>query len=141
MHNTSTVWTLRVFVFASLLIAGAALIATVASGANDFPVVTDSDCATVGPVQTGTNAGSVASGGNEYDLQWFVPSSYEGSEVPMLINFHGLSIDGPTQAAFSEVIPVAEREGFVAVHPTGLAVSATDTRPSWEVFGLSLIHI
>ena len=51
----------------------------------------------------------------------FVPSAYAGSPLPVVIDWHGLGSNGPHQAMYSGYESVAEAEGFIVVHPTGVA--------------------
>ena len=86
-------------------------------------------------VSSGTHNGIISSGGNDYELEWFVPSSHDADPLPLVLSFHGLSVTGNQFAAFTEILSLAETESFIVAHPTGLAVSDTDSRPSWEVGG------
>lgn len=90
------------------------------------------DCASLGRVAVGLQTGSITSGGIEYDYQWTVPSSYDGSPLPVVLDFHGLGGNGAQQAILSGWPGLAEREGFLAVQPTGTAIGRDD-RASWEL--------
>lgn len=80
-------------------------------------------------MQTGT----ITSAGLEYDFQFIVPSSYDGSTpTPLVLDFHGLGSNGAQQALFSGVAAQAEVAGFIAVEPTGLA-GPGDARNTWEL--------
>lgn len=58
-----------------------------------------------------------------------VPPGYTGQEpVPVVFDFHGLGGSGPGQRNFTGWATLADREGFIAVFPTG-----TGTTPSWNV--------
>ncbi|NNC81861.1 MAG: prolyl oligopeptidase family serine peptidase [Acidimicrobiales bacterium] len=83
-------------------------------------------------VRIGITSETIVSGGLEYMTQWSVPSSYDGSPLPVVLDFHGIGSNGSQQSLFSGIGPLAEREGFVAVHPTGLS-TPTDDRASWEL--------
>lgn len=52
-----------------------------------------------------------------------VPTSYDGSEaVPLVLDFHGFSSNGTQQMAFGWSRK-SDEEGFIVVHPDGLASS------------------
>ncbi len=89
-------------------------------------------CTTVSAGQTDI---VVVSGGAEYDVRIFVPSSFDGSsELPLVLNFHGFGSTGEQQARFSGYEALAEEEGFIVVHPTGIPASGDEqARNSWEV--------
>ena len=73
------------------------------------------------------------SGANEYGYLLYVPISASASP-PLVLNFHGLGGDGAGQAAYTGYPDLADAEGFVAAHPTGLLVETGDwgaTR-NWE---------
>ena len=60
-------------------------------------------------------------------MRIFVPSSFAGAPVPVVIDWHGLGSDGTQQAIYSGYETVADAEGFIAVHPTGLG-------NTWELY-------
>lgn len=90
------------------------------------------DCSIVGRVQVGLQTGTITSGGVEYRYQWTVPSTYDGSPIPVVLDFHGIGSNGAQQAVFSGFAALAEAEGFLAVQPTGISVGRDD-RASWEL--------
>lgn len=90
------------------------------------------DCSTLGRVAIGLQTGSITSGGIEYDYRWTVPSSYDGTPLPVVLDFHGIGSNGAQQAILAGWPGLAETEGFLAVEPTGTAV-AGDDRASWEL--------
>ncbi|MBW1295998.1 extracellular catalytic domain type 1 short-chain-length polyhydroxyalkanoate depolymerase [Aquimarina litoralis] len=54
----------------------------------------------------------------EYIL--YVPASYTGStEVPLVFNFHGYGSNHTQQMNYGDFRPIADREGFLIVHPLG----------------------
>ncbi len=78
----------------------------------------------------------LTSGGNEYRYLLYVPASAP-SNTPLVLNFHGLGGDGASQAAYTRYTDLAETEGFVTVHPSGLLVETNEwgaTR-NWEGIG------
>ena len=99
----------------------------------DFgPVSLVPDCANLLDVSVGLSTAQLSSGGNEYTYQFTVPSSYDGSPLPVVLDFHGIGSNGAQQAVFSGWSAAAETEGFLSVQPTGLA-AAGDDRASWEL--------
>jgi polyhydroxybutyrate depolymerase len=62
----------------------------------------------------------------------FVPSSYADGPLPVVLNWHGLGSNGTEQALFTGYEALAESEGFIVVHPTGVPAPG-DTRNSWEL--------
>jgi polyhydroxybutyrate depolymerase len=59
-----------------------------------------------------------------YDV--YVPSSYDGvTPLPLVLDFHGYSVDTALQRAFSGLQAVAEAEGFVAAWPQGYGTTGT----------------
>jgi polyhydroxybutyrate depolymerase len=86
----------------------------------------------------GVGAGAISSGGNSYPFRVFVPPELVGARLPLVLNFHALSHDGLHQADLTDYEDIAEDEGFVVVHPSGLSVQAglggvDDFSPSWEL--------
>ncbi|MFT5530564.1 MAG: polyhydroxybutyrate depolymerase [Candidatus Poriferisodalaceae bacterium] len=86
-----------------------------------------------GPVPLASSSGSLDSGGNTYNYELYIPTSFDGSPMPLVLNFHGLGSSGPEQAAFSEYTAKAQGEGFIVVHPTGLVINGASGRASWEL--------
>ncbi len=75
-----------------------------------------------GAVATGATDTTLAAHGNEYDVRVFVPSTFDGrAPVPVVLDWHGLGSNGTEQRLLSGYEDVAETEGFIVVHPTGLA--------------------
>lgn len=77
------------------------------------------DCSSIGAVPTGLQTGSITSGGVEYSYRWTVPSSYDGSPLPVVLDFHGLGSSGSQQDRFVGWSALGETEGFLAVQPEG----------------------
>ena len=65
-------------------------------------------------------------------MRVFVPSSYAGQRLPTVLDWHGLGSNGVEQAVFSGYEELAESEGFIVVHPTGVPAPG-DTSNSWEL--------
>ena len=96
------------------------------------PVSLAPDCANLPDVSVGLSTEVLTSGGNEYNYQFTVPSSYDGSPLPVVLDFHGIGSNGAQQAVFSGWSAAAESEGFLSVQPTGLMADGDD-RASWEL--------
>lgn len=93
-----------------------------------------SACGSEQRVAVGLQTGSFISGGVEYKFQWTIPSGYDGSPLPVVLDFHGIGSNGAQQAIFSGWGSPAfvEAQGFFAIEPTGVNV-APDDRASWEL--------
>jgi len=68
-----------------------------------------------------------------HPVRIFMPSSLAGSLAPLVLDWHGLGSNGPDQAMYSDYEAVAEEQGFIVVHPTGLADSPGGAN-SWQLF-------
>ena len=90
------------------------------------------DCSGLERVGVGLQTGEIESGGVQYKYQWTVPSTYDGSPLPVVLDFHAIGSNGAQQAQFARWAALAETEGFLAVEPTGIPV-APDERASWEL--------
>lgn len=71
-------------------------------------------------------------GGGVHDVRIYVPETASSDPAPAVLNWHGLGSNGPEQAAFSGYETLAETEGFIVVHATGLDL-AGDGQTSWEL--------
>ena len=89
------------------------------------------ECTNLPEVSVGLNQATLVSGGQEYTYQWTVPSNYEGSPTPVVLDFHAIGSNGAQQAIFSGWTGLAATEGFISVQPTGL--DDPTGRPSWEL--------
>lgn len=68
-----------------------------------------------------TSTFEITSGGVQRTFLLYQPSTYQqGTPVPLVLNFHGLSSDAPGEQALSGMTPKAEAEGFIVVYPNGL---------------------
>jgi polyhydroxybutyrate depolymerase len=95
----------------------------------DPPV--DLGCNTI-PV--GLTETTLTAGGATHDLRVYVPTSYTGeSLLPVVVNWHGLGSNAGEQAVFTGYETLAETEGFMVIHPTGVP-DPDSVRNSWEVF-------
>lgn len=84
----------------------------------------------------GASEFTLTAGGAEHQVRVFVPSTYSGTPLPAVLDWHGLGGDGRQQAAATRYEQLAETEGFIAVHPTGVP-SVGDWRNSWQLFPTS----
>lgn len=96
------------------------------------PVTAEVDCSDPGQVAVGLQTGSITSGNVEYDYQWTVPSSYDGTALPVVLDFHGLGQTGKRHGEAVGWPEAAEAEGFIAVQPSGPAID-TSIGLGWEV--------
>jgi polyhydroxybutyrate depolymerase len=108
-------------------------IATTTTEARRFdPISLQPECSAIGRVPVGLQTGTIQSGGVDYDYQWTIPGSYDGTPLAVVLDFHGIGSNGAQQAVFSGWAAKAEREGFLSVQPTGINLPP-DERPSWEL--------
>ena len=70
---------------------------------------------------------------NVYSVQTYVPAAYGPEPLPAVINWHGLGSNGFQHAVFTDYENLAEQEGFIVVHPTGLATGLTGGARGWEL--------
>ena len=110
------------------------------------PAVTDAPPATDGfvingPARVRPSCESLARGVSEFtldaggavhDVRVFVPATVVSDPAPVVLNWHGLGSNGAEQALLSGYETLAEEEGFIAVHATGVA-AAGDGPNSWEL--------
>ena len=74
------------------------------------PVSLTPACTNLPDVSVGLSTEVLTSGGNEYNYQFTVPSSYDGSPLPVVLDFHGIGSNGAQQAVFSGWSAAAESE-------------------------------
>jgi polyhydroxybutyrate depolymerase len=64
--------------------------------------------------------GSIVSSGQARDYLLYVPASYDRAKpTPLVISMHGGGLWGAAQKEISQWNPVADREGFIVVYPSG----------------------
>ncbi|MGH1488395.1 MAG: PHB depolymerase family esterase [Acidimicrobiales bacterium] len=83
-------------------------------------------------LEPGVTSLTMTSGGADHPVRIFVPSGFAGEPLPVVVNWHGLGSNGPEQATYSGYETVAESEGFIAVHPTGVPAPGNNQN-SWEL--------
>src|SRR5690606_10978381 len=65
--------------------------------------------------------GQLISSGERREYLLYVPESYDpANSVPLVINIHGFAQWPANQAEDSQWNQVADEEGFIVVHPSGL---------------------
>jgi polyhydroxybutyrate depolymerase len=105
-----------------------AALAACSSGGGSTTPATSAGCDDLTP---GLNDVVVSGGGADHPVRIFVPSTFSDVPAPVVLGWHGLGGDGAQQAEYSGYEELAEEQGFVAVHPTGVA---DDGRPtSWQL--------
>lgn len=126
-------------------ISGTEAVGTVATTAAPSPATTagfpaqaddgvERPCAPDGGSGPSQAARRLTSGDHEYEYLMYVPASASGSvPAPLVVNFHGLGGDGPGQAAYTGYADLADDEGFVVVHPSGLGDNDWGGVRSWEL--------
>ncbi len=96
------------------------------------PETTTTEAAGCAANEPGVSNFSIDAGGATHSVRMFVPSSYDGSLMPLVMNWHGLGSNGSQQALITAYERLAESEGFLVAHPTGVP-APDDTRNSWEL--------
>jgi polyhydroxybutyrate depolymerase len=86
------------------------------------PVDPTDPCAP-GAVLPNGGAESVVVGGLTRTFNVHVPASYDGSPIPVVLNFHGLGSNGFEQEILSEMTPLSDAENFIVVYPDGTGES------------------
>ena len=115
--------------------ASAATVAAATSAARESAparvadTTVDTRCA---ELAAGIHELTVAAGGAEHSVRVFVPSGRSDERLPTVLNWHGLGSNGPDQARFTGYEELAEAEGFLVVHPTGVPGPGAPTN-SWEL--------
>ncbi|MCP4135267.1 MAG: hypothetical protein GY754_30140 [bacterium] len=71
----------------------------------------------------------IVSGGETRSYELFIPSGYDGSSIPLVLDLHGKPSTGWQQAdVISKMRDVGEENGFAVVHPNGKSMT-------WNVYG------
>lgn len=72
-------------------------------------------------LRPGESTASLQVGGTTRRYVLYVPASYTGqTPVPLVLDFHGLFLNGAQQRALSGYAELAEREGFIVAFPDGI---------------------
>jgi polyhydroxybutyrate depolymerase len=83
------------------------------------------------PAQAETGVQTIVSGGVERSYLLYVPESYRGDPVPLVLNFHGSGGVPDNQRVTSAFDALAEREGFAVAFPAGAFTNSLTAR-SWN---------
>lgn len=76
-------------------------------------------CASTPPA--GVTETTLTAGGATHSVRIFIPSLAVGAGMlPTVLNWHGNGGNGTDHAAYTEYEALAEKEGFIVVHPTGI---------------------
>jgi polyhydroxybutyrate depolymerase len=77
-------------------------------------------CTPARPAAPGPGQGVISFGGVDRRYLLHIPAGYTGTDaVPVVFDFHGHGSNATQQVAYSEIRPLADREGFVVVAPEG----------------------
>lgn len=87
----------------------------------------DPTCVAAEAVATGTSFETIESGGVERSYLRYVPSSYEGVAMPVVVDLHDSGSTALEQATISGLSQTAEADGFVTLTP-----QATGDPPVWD---------
>ena len=72
------------------------------------------------------SSSSMEYGGYNRTWEYYVPTSYNGSEaVPLVFSFHGLGSSGQAQEQLTSFANLAEQEGFIVVYPDATNIPGT----------------
>jgi len=77
-------------------------------------------------LHTGWMEETYESGTYNRTFEYYIPSSYGGSDVPLLFSFHGLGSSGDAQRDLTRFDELAEQEGFIAVFPDATELDPGD---------------
>lgn len=83
-------------------------------------------------VPIGLHEITLEAGGAVHPVRIKVPSTFDGARVPIVISWHGLGSDGVDQVQITGLESLADTEGFIVVHPTGVP-NAGDPRTAWQL--------
>ena len=83
----------------------------------------------------GTIEVNIAHNGVSRSYLLYVPDSYMGDrEVPLILNFHGFGSNANDQMNYGDFRSIADREGFILVHPQGTVLNGNT---HWNVGGFT----
>ncbi len=91
--------------------------------------------------QTTVN-GSFVHGGITRTYSLYIPASYMGQGMPLLINLHGYTSSAAQQTIYGDFRPIADTAGFIIVHPDG-SLDPVTSQPFWNfgIFGATVNDI
>ena len=110
------------------------LLATCASDESSVPTSPDVCSSELSPGVVNT---ALTAGGATHAVRIYVPPVPAGTGVlPVVLNWHGLGESGNSQAGYTQYEALAEKEGFIVVHPTGSRspdLPVLNMSPGWEL--------
>lgn len=109
------------------LVPAPTTVPSVGVGPDDLPP--DPSCAGV-PI--GVQDITLEAGGAVHPVRIAVPATFTGARSPVVVSWHTLGADGAAQARLTGFEELAETEGFIVVHPTGVP-NAGDARTAWQL--------
>lgn len=87
------------------------------------PDVAAGSCQGMAGMKSGETTWKLKHDGVTRSFRVFIPPQYDGKkQLPVLLNFHGLSMTGSQQQLVTSMNALAAKQGFVAVHPDGRGV-------------------
>lgn len=84
-----------------------------------------------------TISGSFIHGSLNREYRLYVPASYSGAPVPLILNLHGYGSDMSQQEVYGDFRAIADTAGFIVVHPNG--TFDTSFKRYWNAYGLSTV--
>lgn len=67
-----------------------------------------------------TTVRALTSGGKAREYRLHYPAKAPTGALPVVLNWHGLGSNAAEQEAYSGLVPISDREGFILVSPDGL---------------------
>jgi polyhydroxybutyrate depolymerase len=97
---------------------------------NGFPTPISMEMRQVPPLASGDYSFTLAHDGEIREYELHVPPGYDGSAVPLVVDFHGWGVNSTLQSNFSGFRQQSDQEGFLVAWPQGLG-----DLPSWNAGG------
>jgi polyhydroxybutyrate depolymerase len=82
----------------------------------------DDPCAPGAAISTGGSE-TIDVGGVSRAYKVHVPPSYDGSPIPVVLNFHGLNSNGFQQELLTQMSVLSDSENFIVAYPDGIGQS------------------
>jgi polyhydroxybutyrate depolymerase len=80
---------------------------------------------------------SFTHGGITREYKIYIPASYTGQAVPLVLNIHGYGSDMTQQEAYGNFKPIADSASFIIVHPNGTYDASL--KRYWNFFGFTTV--